>query len=111
MPSGEVAAWFGVADGVVLPYRRIEQSGVVGIAHALNVPVLASTAGGLAQQCAGSLWTFPPRAPEKIAEILDHFLAATPTERAGYWAEQHTDDIGSVAAQTVEFDRKAMTGT
>jgi glycosyltransferase involved in cell wall biosynthesis len=109
VPTGEVAAWFGVADGVVLPYRRIEQSGVVSIAHALNVPVLASTAGGLAEQCAGSPWTFPPRSPDKIAEILDHFLAATSAERAGFWSAQGTDDIASVAARTVEFYRKAMT--
>ena len=111
VPTGEVAAWFGLADGVVLPYRRIEQSGVVGIAHALNVPVLASTAGGLAQQCAGSLWTFPPRAPDKIAEALDHFLTATPAERADYWSGQRADDVASVAARTVELYRKAITGT
>lgn len=111
VPAGEVAAWFGVADGLVLPYRRIEQSGVVAIAHALNVPVLASTAGGLAEQCAGSPWTFPPRDPDKIAETLDHFLAATSAERAGFWSEQRADDIASVAARTVEFYRKAITGT
>jgi glycosyltransferase involved in cell wall biosynthesis len=111
VPTGEVAAWFGIADGVVLPYRRIEQSGVVSIAHALNVPVLASTAGGLAEQCAGSPWTFPPRAPEKIAETIDHFLAATSAERGNSWSGQRTDDIASVAARTVEFYRKAVIGT
>jgi glycosyltransferase involved in cell wall biosynthesis len=94
----------------VLPYRRIEQSGVVGIAHALNVPVLASTAGGLAEQCAGSPWTFPPHSPDKIAETLDHFLSA-PAERSAFWSEQPAYDIASVAAQTVECYRKATIGT
>jgi glycosyltransferase involved in cell wall biosynthesis len=111
VPAGEVAAWFGIADGVVLPYRRIEQSGVVAIAHALNVPVLASTAGGLAEQVAGSPWTFPPRAPERIAETLDNFLAATPEDRAWCWSGQREGDIASVATRTVEFYRKAMAAT
>jgi len=111
VPTGEVAAWFGLADGVVLPYRRVEQSGVASIAHALNVPVLASTAGGLAEQCADSPWTFPPRAPDKIAEIIGYFLTATSAERGKSCSRQRTDDIASVAARTVEFYHKVMTST
>lgn len=110
VPAGEVAAWFGVADGVVLPYRRIEQSGVVGMACALNVPVLASTAGGLAEQVEGSPWTFPPRAPDKIAETLDQFLAVTPNGQTGFWSLHRADDVVSVAARTVGFYRKAIAG-
>lgn len=43
---GSVAA----ADLLVLPYRRASQSGLVPVARALGVRVLASDAGGLAEQ-------------------------------------------------------------
>ena len=60
VPDGDIAGWFGAAEAVLLPYRRIEQSGVAALASALGVPVLASTAGGLSELFAGSPWTFPP---------------------------------------------------
>lgn len=74
VPDGEVGPWFDVAAAVVLPYRRIEQSGVAGLAKSLGVPVLASTAGGLSEQCAGSRWTFPPLAPPRMAQTITEFL-------------------------------------
>ena len=61
VPDEDVAAWFQEAEAAVLPYRRIEQSGVGGPSYAFGVPVLASTAGGLGELYAGSRWTFPPR--------------------------------------------------
>lgn len=80
VPDGEVAAWFGMAEGIVLPYRRVDQSGVAWMARSLNVPILSSSTGGLAEQCSGSPWTFPPRAPSRLAETVADFLSAT---RAG----------------------------
>ena len=73
VPDGEVAAWFQAAAAVVLPYRRTDQSGVAGLAHAFGVPVLASTAGGLHEQLADNRWTFPPRNPESLSRVLAGF--------------------------------------
>jgi glycosyltransferase involved in cell wall biosynthesis len=45
----EVAAFYGAADLVALPYRRIYQSGVLLMAMSLGVPVLASDLPGMTE--------------------------------------------------------------
>jgi glycosyltransferase involved in cell wall biosynthesis len=77
VPDGDVAAWFDLASAVVLPYREAEQSGVEALARSAGVPVLASSAGGLAEQQPGALrLTFPPRSPGRLAQTLADFLTA-----------------------------------
>jgi glycosyltransferase involved in cell wall biosynthesis len=103
VPDGEVAAWFDGAAAVVLPYRTAEQSGVAGLARAAGTPVLASTAGGLAEQSGGPRWTFPPGEPARLAQTLAEFLAAPPARPAA--APPH--DIAPVAAATLDLYRSA----
>ena len=45
VPFEEVANWFAAADLLVLPYRHISQSGVLYLALALGVPVVATEVG------------------------------------------------------------------
>jgi glycosyltransferase involved in cell wall biosynthesis len=45
VPLEEVAGYFAAADLLVLPYRRISQSGVLYLALSLGVPVVASAVG------------------------------------------------------------------
>lgn len=45
----EVGLYFEQADVVVLPYRRIDQSGVLMIALAFGKPIVASHVGGVAE--------------------------------------------------------------
>jgi glycosyltransferase involved in cell wall biosynthesis len=71
VPGGDVRGWFELAAAAVLPYRRIEQSGVANLAASAGTPVLASTAGEL-----GALRTFPPRDPVALAGVLHSFLRA-----------------------------------
>jgi glycosyltransferase involved in cell wall biosynthesis len=71
VPSGDMRGWFDLAAAAVLPYRRIEQSGVANLAASAGTPVLASTAGEL-----GALHTFPPRDPIALARTLHGFLRA-----------------------------------
>ena len=47
VPFGEVARYFAAADLLVMPYRRISQSGVLYLALSLGVPVVATRVGGL----------------------------------------------------------------
>jgi glycosyltransferase involved in cell wall biosynthesis len=82
VPEDDVAGWFKAAAGVVLPYRRTEQSGVASLANAFGVPVLASKVGGLAEQYASSPWLFSPRNPKELAGVLARFVAMTPQQRA-----------------------------
>jgi glycosyltransferase involved in cell wall biosynthesis len=46
VPDGEMAAYFRRADLMVLPYREIEQSGVLYTALAFGTPLLLSAVGG-----------------------------------------------------------------
>ena len=110
VPDGEVATWFEVAEALVLPYRRIEHSMVAGLARSLNVPVLSSTAGGLAEQFVGSKWTFPPRAPARIAATLEDFLSSAPAERICMPMPQHSADFASVAKRTLELYGEVTSG-
>jgi glycosyltransferase involved in cell wall biosynthesis len=47
IPDREVGLLFRAADVAALPYRRVYQSGVVALAYAQGVPVIASDAGSL----------------------------------------------------------------
>jgi glycosyltransferase involved in cell wall biosynthesis len=47
IPDREVGLFFRAADVAMLPYRRVYQSGVVALAYAQGVPVIASDAGSL----------------------------------------------------------------
>jgi glycosyltransferase involved in cell wall biosynthesis len=83
VPDTDVAGWFEAAAGIVLPYKRTEQSGVAALANTAGVPVLASTVGGLGEQYEGSDWLFPPRSPEEFAKVLARFISSPDSERAG----------------------------
>jgi len=50
VPDSEMPALVASARAVVLPYREASQSGVLPIAFALGVPVVATPVGGLAAQ-------------------------------------------------------------
>jgi len=47
VPSAEIPLYFVAADAVVLPYRRVYQSGVFHLAQAFSRPVVASAVGSL----------------------------------------------------------------
>jgi glycosyltransferase involved in cell wall biosynthesis len=49
LEESEVAAYFASSDVVVLPYRRIDQSGVLMIAIAFCIPIIATNVGGIAE--------------------------------------------------------------
>jgi len=78
----EVGAYFERADLVVLPYREIDQSGVLFTALAFSAPLLLSAVGGfpeIAAQGAAALV-----APDDVAALASELrrLLADPGERA-----------------------------
>jgi glycosyltransferase involved in cell wall biosynthesis len=103
VPDRDVVGWLHAAEAVVLPYRRTEQSGVASLAKSVGVPVLASTAGGLGEQFAGSRWTFPPRNPERLAEVLSDFLSALPDKRVTVSCERLPVDLSSIMEKTTDI--------
>jgi glycosyltransferase involved in cell wall biosynthesis len=108
VPEDDIAAWFEAAEAVVLPYRKAEQSGVANLAAAFGVPVIGTTAGGLADLLAGSPWTVPPRTPHLLAEAIAGFLRAGPEERAVPLAPGA--DLATVAARTIAVYQAALSG-
>jgi glycosyltransferase involved in cell wall biosynthesis len=111
VPDSEVTAWFSAAEAAVLPYRRIEQSGVASMAIALGVPVLASRVGGLDELFGASRWTFPAREPDRLARTIADFLGSPPLPRqepAGAVQSQRGETLAAVAAVTAAlYDRTA----
>jgi len=108
VPDAEVADWFRAADAVVLPYRRIEESGVAGIAVALRAPVLASRVGGLAEQFGESPWTFPAGDPDALARVIASFLAAPPQQRETARQHRQTADMDAVVDSTLDGYAQAV---
>jgi glycosyltransferase involved in cell wall biosynthesis len=79
----EIPAFMRRADLVVLPYRNIEQSGVLYTALAFGRPLVLSSVGGfpeIAEQGAARL--VPPEDPDALAEVLRELLADAPARDA-----------------------------
>ena len=71
----EAAAYFGRADVVVLPYREIDQSGVLFTALAFGRPLVLTAVGGfpeIAREGAAEL--VPPGDPDALADALGTLL-------------------------------------
>ena len=107
VPEDDVAGWFKAAIGVVLPYRRTEQSGVASLANAFGVPVLASKVGGLAEQYGSSPWLFSPCNPQELANVLARFAAAAPQERVLSAGPRTAAEMETVLEATLSIYRVA----
>ena len=112
----EIPAYFRRADVVVLPYREIEQSGVLYTALAFGNAIVASAVGGFVEvgERDGALRLVPPGAPEPLAEALTE-LVADPGARAELAAAAARAATGpyswaAVAAQTLALYRRLVGG-
>ncbi|MES2369255.1 MAG: glycosyltransferase family 4 protein [Pseudomonadota bacterium] len=77
VPEADVQHYFESADVVVLPYRYIDQSGVLFTAYRFGVPVVAFDVGAFKEYLppyAGLLVT--EKSPEALAEALSRFYTA-----------------------------------
>ena len=90
VPDPEIPALFRRADVVVLPYREIEQSGVLYTALAFGKPIVASAAGGFPEVAEhhGAARLVPPGDSRALARTLNE-LVAQPSQR---------DSLASAAA-------------
>jgi glycosyltransferase involved in cell wall biosynthesis len=110
----EIPAFLRRADLVVLPYRRIDQSGVLYTALAFGKPLVLSSVGGFREivedHGAGRLVT--PGDPDDLAGALRELLA-DPVERqrlAEASARAASEDYSwdSIAARTMAVYREAI---
>ena len=71
----EIPAYFRRADAVVLPYREIDQSGVLYTALAFGKPMVLSDVGGFGEVAEhGAARLVPPGQPEALAGALTELL-------------------------------------
>lgn len=72
----EVAIYFANSDIIVLPYRRIDQSGVLMVALAFSKPVVASRIGGFEETIDDGVHGFlvEPGDVESLTRALAHIL-------------------------------------
>ncbi|HEX2104897.1 MAG TPA: glycosyltransferase [Solirubrobacteraceae bacterium] len=75
VPDAQVGALFGRADVAVLPYREIDQSGVLFTALGAGTPLVLSAVGGFPEVAAeGAAELVPPGDPAALREALVRLL-------------------------------------
>jgi glycosyltransferase involved in cell wall biosynthesis len=77
VPEAAVPAYFRRADVVALPYRSIDQSGVLYTALAFNKAIVASAIGGFREIADehGAALLVPPEDPQALREAIESLLA------------------------------------
>ncbi len=77
LPDSEVPALFRSADLVVLPYLEATQSGVIPLAYQFEVPVIATSVGGLSEQVRDGKTGFlcPPGDAAALADAVLRYFA------------------------------------
>jgi D-inositol-3-phosphate glycosyltransferase len=82
VPDEEVADLFAAADVLALPYRSASQSGVIPLAAAFGVPVVATAVGDIPETLDGQGVVVPARDPGALASGLARALREpTPAPR------------------------------
>jgi len=74
--ESEVPSLFRSATAVVLPYREIDQSGVLMTAIAFGKPILATQVGGIPETIQDGVhgYLVPPEDPDSLAVAADRLL-------------------------------------
>jgi glycosyltransferase involved in cell wall biosynthesis len=112
----EIPAFFRRADLVVLPYREIDQSGVLYTALAFGKPMVLSDVGGFGEVAAhGAARLVPPGDPAALATALTELLADE-AERARLGDAARAAAAGPyswdrIAERTLDLYREFLGGT
>ena len=76
IPVDEVELYFAAADCLVLPYRRIYQSGVIFLAYRFGLPIIATDVGSFHEDIIDGVTGFicKPDDAENMAEKLRKYF-------------------------------------
>jgi glycosyltransferase involved in cell wall biosynthesis len=113
--DSEIPAFFRRADIVALPYREIDQSGVLYTALAFGKPIVVSAVGGFDEIAAqGAARAVPPNAPVELAAAIQELLDK-PEERERLAAAASAAAAGpyswdAIAEQTLTLYRDLLDG-
>jgi glycosyltransferase involved in cell wall biosynthesis len=113
--DSEIPAFFRRADIVALPYREIDQSGVLYTALAFGKPIVVSSVGGFGEIAAqGAARAVPPNAPVQLAaaiqELLDKPEECRRLADAAGAAAAGRYSWDSIAEQTLTLYRELLDG-
>jgi glycosyltransferase involved in cell wall biosynthesis len=113
IPDSEIPAIMRRADVVALPYRNIEQSGVLYTALAFGRPLVLSSVGGFTEIGErGAARLVPPEEPDALAEAINELIADRDTAAAlAAGAEREASEISSwprIAEQTMALYRDLL---
>lgn len=116
IPDSEVANYYAAADMVVLPYRRIYQSGVLLMAMSYAKPVIVSDIEGMIEVISDGAngYVFPDGNAEALAEKLGEVISDPEKlrlvgERALSYVREN-NDWGRIGAMTADCYRVALRG-
>ncbi len=109
----EIPAFMRRADLVALPYRNIEQSGVLYTALAFGRPLVLSSVGGFPELAAhGAARLVPPEDPEALAGALSELLEDADARDALAFAAAReaatTYSWDRIGADTLELYRELL---
>jgi D-inositol-3-phosphate glycosyltransferase len=78
IPDDEIEVYFKAADVLVLPYRRIYQSGVLFLGYSFGLPVLTADIGSLSEDVVEGRTGFVFRAedPVDLVRAIDSYFAS-----------------------------------
>jgi glycosyltransferase involved in cell wall biosynthesis len=113
--DSEIPAFFRRADMVALPYREIDQSGVLYTALAFGKPIVLTSVGGFAELAAqGAARAVPANAPVELAaaiqELLDKPEERERLARAASEAAAGQYSWDSIAQRTLSLYRALLDG-
>jgi glycosyltransferase involved in cell wall biosynthesis len=111
--DAEIPAFMRRADLVVLPYRNIEQSGVLYTALAFGRPLVLSSVGGFTEIGErGAARLVPPEDPDTLAEAITELIADRDTAAAlAAGAEREASTISNwdrIAESTMSLYRELL---
>lgn len=114
VPNRQLAAYLEEASLVVLPYLSATQTGVIPLAFAYGIPVVATQVGGIPEIVTHGEtgWLVPPRDEAALAHAIVELLKNESKRkemggRALAYAEEELS-WDRIAIQTLEVYRKAM---
>src|SRR3954470_2938468 len=113
IPDNEIPAFMRRADLVVLPYRNIEQSGVLYTALAFGRPLVLSSVGGFTEiGRRGAARLVPPEDPDALAEAINELVADRDTAAAlAAGAEREASTVSNwdrIAQSTISLYRDLL---
>ena len=113
IPDAQIPAFMRRADLVVLPYRNIEQSGVLYTALAFARPLILSAVGGFSEIAErGAARLVPPEDPEALADAIEELIADRDTAAAlAAGAEREAANVSSwdrIGESTAELYRELL---